>query len=108
MIEGFREMWLVVMFDLPTDTRKDRRAYTDFRKYLLQDGFEQLQYSVYKRYCSSRENAEAHVGRVSGNLPDKGEVRILQVTEKQFEKMLVFWGRRPRQAEPAPEQLTLF
>jgi CRISPR-associated endonuclease Cas2 len=36
-------MWVLAMFDLPTDTKKARREYTLFRKALLRDGFTQMQ-----------------------------------------------------------------
>ena len=74
---GYRIMWLVVMFDLPVDTKQARRAYTQFRKKLLQDGFARMQFSVYVRHCASEENAEVHYGRVERFLPDDGEVRVL-------------------------------
>ena len=69
-------MWIVTMFDLPVDTKKARREYTLFRKFLLQDGFAQMQYSVYGRHCSSEDNAAVHVQRVERHVPPDGEVRI--------------------------------
>ena len=101
-------MWVAVMFDLPTNTKAQRKAYSEFRKHLLKDGFLKMQFSVYKRYCTSRDNADAHVRRVTNHLPSGGEVRILAITEKQFEKMLIFWGRRAAPSEIGPRQLALF
>jgi len=101
-------MWLVAMFDLPVDTRQARRAYTQFRKALLKNGFAKMQYSVYIRHCASEENADVHAARVQAALPDDGEVRVLTVTDKQFERMRVFWGKRRRPPEQAPAQLELF
>ena len=66
-ISGYRFMWVLAMFDLPTETKKARRDYTLFRKHLLEDGFMRLQYSVYIRHCPSRENANVHVGRIKAN-----------------------------------------
>ena len=60
-LSGYRFMWLVVMFDLPVDTKKARRNYTRFRKQLLRDGFTKMQFSIYTRHCSSQENADVHV-----------------------------------------------
>jgi len=82
-VSGYRLMWVVAMFDLPTDTKNARKAYTHFRKHLLDDGFTMLQYSVYARPCASKENAEVHVQRIERNLPPDGEVRILPITDKQ-------------------------
>jgi CRISPR-associated protein Cas2 len=101
-------MWVVAMFDLPTDTKQARREYTLFRKALLSNGFTQMQYSVYARHCPSKENAEAHVGRIKGYLPPDGEVRVLTITDKQFERMQVFWGKMRKPTEQAPCQLELF
>lgn len=101
-------MWVLTMFDLPTDTKKARRAYTQFRKKLLEDGFTQMQYSVYIRHCASEENAEVHVQRIERTLPDDGEVRVVSLTDKQFERMKVFWGKKRRKTEIPPPQLELF
>lgn len=108
LISGYRCMWVLAMFDLPVDTKKARRAYAQFRKKLLNDGFTQMQYSVYARHCASEENAAVHVARIERALPDDGEVRVLTVTDKQFERMRVFWGKRRRPVEAPPPQLELF
>jgi CRISPR-associated protein Cas2 len=108
LISGYRCMWIVAMFDLPVDTRKARRAYAQFRKSLLKDGFAQMQYSVYIRHCASEENADVHVARVESALPEDGEVRVLSITDKQFERMRVFWGKLRKPVEAPPRQLELF
>ncbi len=108
LITGYRCMWIVAMFDLPTDTPRARREYTHFRKHLIEDGFTMMQYSVYARHCPSKENAEVHVERIRRNLPPDGEVRVLTFTDKQFERMMVFWGKTRQAAEEAPCQLELF
>ncbi len=97
-VSGYRMMWALVMFDLPTDTKRARREYTLFRKMLLSDGFTQMQYSVYARPCASKETLAVHTLRVERSLPPDGEVRILPAcmnewaTDKQFERMRIFWG----------------
>lgn len=101
-------MWLVAMFDLPVDTKKARKDYALFRKMLLKDGFTKMQYSVYIRHCASEENADVHFLRVQRALPPDGEVRVLAITDKQFERMRVFWGRMRKPTEPAPPQLEMF
>lgn len=101
-------MWLLAMFDLPVDTKKARRAYTQFRKKLLDDGFAQMQYSVYVRHCASEANATVHERRVEHALPPDGEVRLLRITDKQYERMRIFWGRKRKQPEPPPAQLEFF
>lgn len=71
---GWRSMWVIAMFDLPTDTPKERKAYARFRKALLEDGFSMMQYSVYARHCASIDNAEVHVRRMGDRVPSAGEV----------------------------------
>lgn len=101
-------MWTVVLFDLPTETKSDRYQYTRFRKNLLTEGFVMLQYSVYARHCASDESAEVHCKHVKAILPPKGEVRILKITEKQFERMQVYHGTKRTPTEQAPKQLSVF
>ena len=101
-------MWILAMFDLPTDTKRARHDYAMFRKHLLNDGFTQMQYSVYARHTPSKENAEVHIRRIKWNTPPEGEVRVLSITDKQFERMLVFLGKTRKKPEAAPAQLELF
>lgn len=101
-------MWIFVYFDLPTETKKDRRNYALFRKGLMKDGFSMLQYSIYTRHCSSRENSEVHKKRVRKSLPPKGEVIIFEVTDKQFGMMEFFKGTETKNAPNTPQQLELF
>ena len=74
-------------------TQSPRKAYAEFRKRLLKDGFTMLQYSVYARHSSSQENLDVHAKRVEGWVPADGEVRLLTVTDKQFERMRIYWGK---------------
>jgi CRISPR-associated protein Cas2 len=101
-------MWILVMFDLPVDTDSARRDYVQFRKMLLNDGFMMHQYSVYGRHCPSEENAQVHIRRVEACLPPDGQVRILSITEKQFERMRIFYGKMRKPAEEPTSQLTFF
>mgnify|MGYP006168018219 CR=1 FL=1 len=101
-------MWVFVTFDLPTDTKKDRRNATKFRKLLLQDGFNMMQFSIYARHCASRENATVHINRVKGFLPPMGEVIIFNLTDKQFGMMEFYRGARESKKPDTPQQLELF
>ncbi len=101
-------MWLIVMFDLPTDTKGARKDYQAFREVLLNGGFTMLQFSVYARHSPSEENAVVHENRVKMFLPEDGEVRLLRITDKQFERMKIFHGKIRRATEKAPEQLSFF
>lgn len=104
---GLRTMWLMVLFDLPTGTSEERVAYCHFHDYLLDDGFNRLQYSVYVRHCASEENMKVHMQRVKAALAPDGEVRMLTFTDKQFERMIVFHGHLRHAVEQPPEQVML-
>ena len=67
-----------------------------------------MQYSVYYRHCASKENAEVHLERIRQGVPPDGEVRLIQLTDKQFERMEVFFGKRRTKTEEAPAQLEMF
>lgn len=99
---------MFVSFDLPTETKKERKEYARFRKLLVQNGFTMLQFSIYIRHCNSRENAEVHITRVKKILPPKGEVIIFALTDKQFGMMEFFKGREEKNAPETPQQLELF
>lgn len=101
-------MWVMVLFDLPTETKKERRDASKFRKCLLEDGFVMFQFSIYMRFCQSAENAEVHTKRVKYNLPEKGKVGIFTITDKQFGKMEIFHGVKKAPEQPVPQQLELF
>ncbi len=105
---GWRSMWVIAMFDLPTDTPKARKAYARFRKGLLDDGFTMMQYSVYTRHCASIENAETHANRMGGQVPEAGEVRFLTITDRQFSRIRVYAGKKRVNVPPPPAQLELF
>lgn len=98
----------MVFFDLPTETKKDKRAYVIFRKNLLADGFQMFQFSIYIRHCASVENANAHIKRVQAMLPDYGNVCILTITDKQFSNIKLFQGTKPKEPENVPLQLEIF
>lgn len=101
-------MWVMVLFDLPTETKKERKVAGQFRKRLLENGFMMFQFSIYMRFCQSMENALMHTQRVRNMLPEKGSVAIFSITDKQFERMEVFYGTKKQQTNPPPQQLSLF
>jgi len=107
-ISEYRIMWIMVLFDLPTESKNDRKSYAEFRKKMLKDGFSMFQFSAYLRHCASRENAEVHLNRVQKNLPPKGHVGILTITDKQFGMMQIFYGKEEKEKPPIPQQLELF
>jgi CRISPR-associated protein Cas2 len=107
-LNQYRVMWVFVFFDLPTETKKERRAYSRFRKMLIQDGFTMLQYSIYIRHCNSRENANVHIKRVKISLPESGEVILFTLTDKQFGMLEIFRSSEEVDKPDTPQQLELF
>lgn len=101
-------MWVLAMFDLPVDKPKLRKEYARFRKSLLRKGFTMLQYSVYVHYVASEESDEALRKKVFEVLPSHGQVRLVSVTDRQFEKMEVYVGKERQRTEEPPHQLMLF
>jgi CRISPR-associated protein Cas2 len=87
-----RFMRMMVFFDLPVVSKQDRRAYTLFRRFLLNDGYDMIQYSIYGRILNGNDAEEKHMKRLLANLPPEGSVRVLTVTEKQFASMKLLVG----------------
>jgi CRISPR-associated protein Cas2 len=107
-LNAYRIMWVLVFFDLPTETKKDRKNYAVFRKKIMADGFQMFQFSMYIRHCSSKENADVHNKRVKAILPSKGHIGIMCVTDKQFGMMEIYRGHDSVPAPPTVQQLEMF
>lgn len=105
--EEVRVLWLFVFFDLPVGTKGERRVATRFRNFLKDDGYMMLQWSVYARVCRGEEAVDKHVQRVTKNLPSKGSVRALQVTDKQYARMRLMLGEAKKNEKVAPQQMVL-
>ena len=76
-LSGYRLMWVMVLFDLPVITEKERKTATKFRNFLLDNSFEMVQFSVYLRPCPSKEHVERLVKLIELNMPEEGKVDIL-------------------------------
>ncbi|MGQ9367168.1 CRISPR-associated endonuclease Cas2 [Azospirillum sp. A39] len=101
-------MWMIVLFDLPVLTRKERKAANGFRHFLLDQGFEMSQFSVYMRHCVGKEQVEAMIRRVGKAVPPTGRVHVLTLTDKQYETTVCFDGRARQPQRKNPEQYVLF
>ena len=104
----YRIMWILVFFDLPTQTKKDKKQYALFRKNLQRDGFTMFQFSIYVRHCASSENMDVHIKRVKSFLPEYGQVGILCITDRQFGQIQLFYGEKTKPAPSQGWQLELF
>lgn len=107
VLSGYRILWLLVMFDLPVVSKKERKQANAFRNKLLDQGFERCQFSVYMRWCPGKEVVERHVKGVREFLPQGGKVDILTFTDKQYEKIITFTARR-RSRKEKRDQFSLF
>lgn len=104
----YKIMWTLVLFDLPTETKRQRKEAARFRKDLLADGFSMFQYSIYARHSPSRENSDVHVKRTVCSIPSEGRVCIIRLTDKQFSDILVFDNNGKVDAPTEGFQLELF
>lgn len=101
-------MRMIVFFDLPVKQKAAQKAATKFRNFLLKDGYQMIQYSVYSRVCNGYDAVETHQRRLDANLPPNGSVRLLTITEKQYESMQILLGDLQQADTPVSyEQLTL-
>jgi CRISPR-associated protein Cas2 len=107
-LSAYRFMWLLVMFDLPVLTKAERRAATKFRQWLLDEGYEMSQLSVYMRFCVGKEQVERRIRDIDKARPGKGQVHVLAVTDRQVERMVIFRGGERQRGRAAPNQLELF
>lgn len=98
-------MRLMVLFDLPTQTKSERKAYSVFRKYLIKHGFTMLQYSVYVRITRNYDDCEKYIDMVERNKPPRGDIRCLKVTEKQYEGIKLIIGSNEGKDEFSDEDL---
>ena len=92
-------MRLILFFDLPVKTKRQRKTYSIFRKYLIKNGYLMMQYSVYCKIFANREAAVKHVGMLKKNVPKEGQIRLLLVTEKQYSRIEIIVGGKSRQEE---------
>ena len=98
-----------MFFDLPVKTKKERRDATRFRNFLLKDGYHMIQFSVYARICNGPDSVEKHRLRLKNNIPDNGAIRMLVITEKQYEAIEILLGGLCAEDEPfQAQQLSIF
>lgn len=102
-------MRIIVFFDLPVTRRQERKAYARFRKFLLNDGYVMLQYSIYSRICNGQDGVAKHMRRLHENLPRvNGAIRALKITEKQFENMDILLGTITPEEELGANKIDFF
>ena len=107
LLNRYELMWMMVLFDLPVVEKEERKAATDFRNLLLDNGFSMVQYSIYTRLFSGKDACEKYYNLIANNLPSEGKVDILTITDRQYENIKSFSARK-KVEKKSPEQLLLF
>jgi len=104
----YRMAWVLVFFDLPVGTPEERKAATNFRKDLIQDGYMMVQFSVYARPCGTADRVDTQVRRLKTKIPTKGEVRGLMISDAQWGRMIIMRSQQRADAEKMPAQMQFF
>ncbi|MDB9840149.1 CRISPR-associated endonuclease Cas2 [Planktomarina temperata] len=107
-LSGYRLMWILVMFDLPTDTKPQRSAAAAFRNFLLDEGFERSQFSIYARFVNGKEAFRARVNQIERHLPSSGDIQILNFTDRQYRDIVHYSDQDRKRRRKNPEQLVMF
>ena len=107
-INGRKLMWMMVMFDLPTETSAQRKSATKFRKFLLDEGFEMVQFSVYVQFTGTFESSQKFIRAIKNNNPQYGDVNILFFTDKQFANIIHIENHVDKSLKEQPAQFELF
>jgi len=106
-LSSYRLMWILTMFDLPVVTKEERKAANAFRLFLLDEGFEKVQLSVYMRFCTGKEQVNTVCQRIKQEIPEGGRIDVLTITDKQYENIISFIGK-VRHKRKNPNQFSLF
>lgn len=107
-MSAYQYMWVMVLFDLPNSTKIERKAYTKFRNFLLDQSFVMAQYSVYIRHTSGRAQITPIIKRIQSAVPAEGKIDILQFTDRQYSEIVSLRGRKRSNSPENPSQLALF
>ena len=107
-LSGYQLMWMMVLFDLPVIEKKERKEASDFRKFLLDEGFSMSQFSVYLKLLSGKEAVEQYMRKVFKALPNQGKVDIICITDKQYENIISYSGRTKSTQKKVNKQYLLF
>lgn len=96
------------MFDLPVITDKEKKSAIKFRNFLLDDGYIMMQYSIYSRICKNNDDLLKHINRLKINTPKNGNIRLIQITEKQYNDMIIFSGEKAIEEDISIDNLLIF
>ena len=108
VLNKYELMWMMVLFDLPVVEKKERKDATDFRKFLLDCGFDMVQYSIYIKVLSSTDACTKYYNLIERKLPEKGKVDILSITDRQYENIKSFNNQSKIKKKSMQQQLLMF
>lgn len=92
-------MRLIVFFDLPMKSKKEVRKYSVFRKWLIENGYIMMQYSIYCKIFNNRDACVKHIDILKRYVPKEGQIRIMMITEKQYARIEIIVGGVSKQEE---------
>lgn len=107
-LNAYKIMWVICCFDLPVTTKKEQKIANEFRKFLKEDGFMMIQFSIYGRHCASPDSANVHINKIKKRIPENGSVFILKITDKQFGDAIVYQNAKKQDPPKGWQQLELF
>lgn len=106
---GWRIVWSISVFDLPTKTRRERKSYAKYRKALLSEGYMMFQYSVYLKHFPTYNQARAEADRLGEFVPDNGKVSFFFLTDKQYGATKSYYGKKDINKDmPQYEEQSIF
>lgn len=101
-------MRIILMFDLPTVTARERRIYRQFHRQLIKEGFYMFQFSIYVKLAINRTVSQQIKSRIKKIKPEAGKVSILEITERQFSDIEFICGSHPTNILNSTEKVTFF
>lgn len=90
----YRNMRLLLLFDLPSTEADEKREYVIFRKALFKNGYSMIQYSVYLKSINMQVKIDQEIKKLHKYIPTNGNIRAIAITEKQYQNMVMLLGKK--------------
>ncbi len=95
-INYYKQMRLILIYDLPMVEKEENKIYSIFHKRLKRLGFYRLQYSVYTKVLNNETAYQQMNNKLNHIVPNKGSIILFKLTEKQFQKLVYLRGEKNR------------
>ena len=102
-----RFMRIMVFFDLPVTSEKNRKDYATFRKSLIKNGFVMMQNSVYSKVALNPSVDKSVKDKIHKIKPPEGLIQVLVITEKQFASIEYILGEHSSNVVEDTERLVV-